>query len=94
MRDQQVAAELQARQEAAFAHAIRAIVRTVNDERGYIVAYPENQELTKNKSITLSKVLWLGTTMPQPSQVIELAQVEEFGGGWRAQLGRPIELKT
>lgn len=90
----EVAAELLRRRNEAFVGAIRAIVSYVDNDRGYIAAYPENRALTADKSITLSKQCWLGSDVPRNGQVIELARVEEFGTGWRAQLGRPVELKT
>ena len=88
----EVAAELLARREVAFAKAIRA--RGIGVERNYIAAIPENKELTGDKSITLSKELWIGSQLPEIGQIIELAQVEEFGKGWRARLGRAVGLKT
>ena len=85
--------ELAEQQEKAFANAILAKVVFAGRGDTYIAAMPFEEDLTGGKSVTLAKTCWIGNKMPRWGQIIQLAQVEQFDAGWRAQLGRANELK-
>ncbi len=60
--------------------------------RGHALAY-FREGRHQNQDVTFNLGQWASSISPQRGQVVELAEIQLFDGGWRANVARPIVLE-
>lgn len=60
--------------------------------KGYALAY-FREGSHRNDDVTFNLDRWASPISPQRGQVVELAEIQLFNGGWRANVARPVVLE-